>query len=157
MCSFNPLSFTFAYHTLHIYGLSLIVKVCALLAAWPPGKCVPLLDLLLCARRNGLPPTPDTLHFSDAVTACTQSPFSFHLGCGYARKKKNTLKRFSSSLNVMVGYLCVQSLPEWAWMFVSVLERQRAILEDGYHHTVVWQRYCRKLTFWACRPRPILR
>ena len=29
-------------------------------------------------------------------------------------KKKNAVKRFSSSLNVMVGYLCVQSLPEWA-------------------------------------------
>ena len=28
--------------------------------------------------------------------------------------KKNTLKTFSSSLNVMVGYLCVQNLPEWA-------------------------------------------
>ena len=28
------------------------------------------------------------------------------------KKKKKTLKRFSSSLNVMVGYLCVQSLPE---------------------------------------------
>ena len=39
-------------------------------------------------------------------------------------------------------------------MFVSVLERQRAILEDGCHHTVVWQRYCRKLTFQACRPLP---
>ena len=23
-------------------------------------------------------------------------------------------------------------------MFVSVLERQRAILEDGCHHTIVW-------------------
>ena len=34
---------------------------------------------------------------------------------------------------------------------VSVLERQRAILEDGCHHTVVWQRYCRKLTLRACR------
>ena len=32
----------------------------------------------------------------------------------------------------MFGYLCVQSLPEWAWMFMIVLERQRAILEDGY-------------------------
>ena len=30
------------------------------------------------------------------------------------KKKKKTLKRFSSLLNVMVGYLCVQSLPEWA-------------------------------------------
>ena len=28
--------------------------------------------------------------------------------------KKNTVKRFSSLLNVTVGYLCVQSLPEWA-------------------------------------------
>ena len=36
-----------------------------------------------------------------------QSPFSFHLGCGYARKKKN-------NTIVMVGYLCLQSLPEWA-------------------------------------------
>ena len=25
----------------------------------------------------------------------------------------NTVNRFSSSLNVMVGYLCVQRLPEW--------------------------------------------
>ena len=30
------------------------------------------------------------------------------------KKKKKTLKRFCSSLNVMIGYLCVQSLPEWA-------------------------------------------
>ena len=29
-------------------------------------------------------------------------------------KKTNTLKRFSSSLNVMVDYLFVQSLLEWA-------------------------------------------
>ena len=41
-------------------------------------------------------------------------------------------------------------------MFVSVLERQRAILEDGCDHTVVWQRYCRKLTFRACKPCPIV-
>ena len=33
------------------------------------------------------------------------------------------------------------------YMFVSVLERQRAILEYRHHHTVVWQRYCRKVTF----------
>ena len=32
-------------------------------------------------------------------------------------------------------------------MFVSVIERQRAILEDGCHHTVVWQRYCKKSGF----------
>ena len=41
---------------------------------------------------------------------------------------KNTLNIFCSSLTVKVGYLCGQSLPEWASMFVSVLERQRAIL-----------------------------
>ena len=29
-------------------------------------------------------------------------------------KKKKRLKTFCSSLNVMVGYLCEQSLPEWA-------------------------------------------
>ena len=29
-------------------------------------------------------------------------------------KKKKALKRFHSSLNVMVGYLCVQGLFEWA-------------------------------------------
>ena len=34
-------------------------------------------------------------------------------------------------------------------MFVSVIERLRAILEDGRHHTVVWQRYCKKS---GCRP-----
>ena len=63
------------------------------------------------------------------------------------KKKKKPLKWFTSSLNVMVGYLCMQSLPVWAWMFVSVLERQRAILEDGYYHTLDWQRYCRKRLF----------
>ena len=30
--------FTLAYHTLHTYGLSLIVKVCALAACSPPGS-----------------------------------------------------------------------------------------------------------------------
>ena len=36
MSLFNPLSFTLAYHTLHTYGLSLIVKVFALAACSPP-------------------------------------------------------------------------------------------------------------------------
>ena len=44
-----------------------------------------------------------------------QSVF-FPLGVRLCSEKTNTLKRFSSSLNVMVGYLCVQSLPEWAYM-----------------------------------------
>ena len=37
-------------------------------------------------------------------------------------------------------------------MFVSVLERQRAILEDGCHHTVVWQKYCRKVILGIVDP-----
>ena len=41
------------------------------------------------------------------------------LSCGWAELRRNptlkkTPKRFSSSLNVTVGYLCVQSLSEWA-------------------------------------------
>ena len=83
MSSFNPLSFTLAYHILHTYGLSIIVKVCAHAACSPPGRVhVPLLvsyyvqDEMAYTRYFALwiqlPPTP-------------QSPFSFHLGCGYAR------------------------------------------------------------------------
>ena len=40
MSSFNPLSFTIAYHTLHTHGLSLSQSLCS----------------------NGLPPTSDTSH-----------------------------------------------------------------------------------------------
>ena len=40
-------------------------------------------------------------------------------------------------------------------MFLTVLERPRAILEDGYHHTVVWQRHCRKVTFGLVGPTHI--
>ena len=55
---------------------------CCLLTAW---KCVPLLDLLLCARRNGLPPTPDTSAFWMQLLPAPRLPFSFHMGCSYAR------------------------------------------------------------------------
>ena len=41
MSSFNPLSFTLAYHTLYTYSLSLIVRVCALAACSPPGSACP--------------------------------------------------------------------------------------------------------------------
>jgi len=37
-----------------------------------------------------------------------------------------------------------------------MLKWQRAILEDRCHHTVVWEKYCRKLTFRDCRPCPFL-
>ena len=35
---------------------------------------------------------------------------------------------------------------------LKIIKRQRAIPEDGCHHTVVWQRYCRKLTFRLVGP-----
>ena len=84
----------------------LLVKVCALAACSScTYKCVPLVDLLnslLLAGRNGLPPTLDTLHLG----------YSYHhrflstWGVLCSGKKK---KKFSSSLNVMVGYLQARS------------------------------------------------
>ena len=61
MFSINPLSFT---HPLYTHGLSLSQSLCSscMLTAW---KCVPLVDLvdgLLLAGQNGLPPTPDILY-----------------------------------------------------------------------------------------------
>ena len=55
--------------------------------------------------------------------------------------------------NLNVTAICVYKtagvgLAKCLW--VCCMERETAILE-GYHHTVVWQRYCRKVTFWACR------
>ena len=77
-CLFNPLSFTLAYHILHTYGLSIIVKVCAHAACSPPGRVhVPLLDLLLCAGRNGLHLILCTL---DTVTAYIPVTLFFPLG-----------------------------------------------------------------------------
>ena len=57
---------------------------------------------------------------------------------------KNTRKS-SSLLNVMVSCSCDEHI---FGMGFNVFEcAGKVILEDGYHHTVVWQRYCRKLTF----------
>ena len=63
MSSFNPLPFTVAYHTLHTHGLSLN-QSCAVAAFSPHQVCASnLLNGLLSAGQNGLPPTPDILHF----------------------------------------------------------------------------------------------
>ena len=56
---------------------------------------------------------------------------------------KKTLKRLSSSLNVRVACECTGKAESHPGRQVS-------------SYTVVWQRYCRKLTFQACRPHPIL-
>ena len=92
MSSFNPLSFTLAYHTLHTYGLSLYGQSlcsCCLLTTW---KCVPLLDLLLCTGQNGLPPTPDTLHFGCSYCLHPSHPFFSSWGAVMLEKKKKTKK-----------------------------------------------------------------
>ena len=63
-----------------------------------------------------------------------------------SRTLKNS-RKISSLFNMIVGYLCKACRSG----SVSVLERQRAFLEDRCHHTVVWQRFCRtQFTFWAC-------
>ena len=63
-----------------------------------------------------------------------------------SRILKNS-RKISSLLNMIVGYLCKACRSG----FLSVLERQRAFLEDRCHHTVVWQRFCRtEFTFRAC-------
>ena len=69
----------------------------------------------------------------------------FHVvGRDFNQHLKKALERFSSLLNVD-GWLFV--CVKLTGVGVSVLERQRAILEDGCHHTVVWQRYCKKGDF----------
>ena len=83
MSSFNHLSFTLAYHTLHIYGLSLIVKVCVLAACSPPGSVC--LYWISCYAQDEMAYHLNLiLCTSDAVTACTPVTLFFPLG---VRKK----------------------------------------------------------------------
>ena len=75
------------------------------------------------------------------------------LSCGWAKHLKT--QRFLARWMWLLTN-CVFKFVWWAWMFSSVLERQITILEDRYHHHIfVWQRYCRKLTFWACIGLPV--
>ena len=80
-------------HPSYLYGLSLIVKGCALAACSLPASTGspfmsstkwPTTYTRYFALRMQLPPAP-------------QSPFSFRLGCGYARKKKQKKKQRSFS------------------------------------------------------------
>ena len=60
MCSFNHLSFTLAYHTLHTDGLSLISKFVLLLPVHHLDVCASIGSPIMCRTKW---PTPDTLHF----------------------------------------------------------------------------------------------
>ena len=75
MFSFNPLSFTLAYHTLHTHGLSLSQSLCTccLLTTW---KCAPLVDLL--SRQNEI--ACHILCTWDTVTTYTPVTIFFSLG-----------------------------------------------------------------------------
>ena len=81
--------------------------------------------------------------------------YFFLQGCGYTFKNiiikalKNSLRIFSSLLNVMVAHLCKACL--------NGLECLRVFWKatGPGRWTVVWQRQCRKLTFQACRPCPL--
>ena len=60
---------------------------CCLLITW---KCVPLVDLLntlLRAGQNGLPPTSNTLHLGCSYHLHSSHHCSFHLACNNAEKK----------------------------------------------------------------------
>ena len=68
---------------------------------------------------------------------CGLQPFvvvwwNFHVaGWNFEEILQHYKKGFSSSLNVTVGYFCMQSLPEWAGMFVSELERRDPSWKTG--------------------------
>ena len=87
MCSFNP-CLPYPSYIKNIWPFSYRQSLCSccLLTTW---KCVPQLDLLLCARRNGLA-TTYTRYFAlrMQLPPAPQSSFSFHLGCVYAQKQK---------------------------------------------------------------------
>ena len=76
MSSFDPLSFTLAYHTLHTHGLSLSKSLCSycLFITWKYWIC--LMSRMICLATY-------THYFAPRMqlTPAPQSLFSFHLGC----------------------------------------------------------------------------
>ena len=67
----SPLLTTPFIHMYPLYGLSLKVKVCALAACSPPGS----VSLYSISGQNGLPPTPNTLHFGCSYCLHPSHPF----------------------------------------------------------------------------------
>ena len=68
----------------------------------------------------------------------------------WLRRTLKNYRKISSLLNMMAIFVCKAC----GSGFVSVLERQRAFLEDRCHQTVVWQKFCR--TEFTFRPCPLL-
>ena len=94
---FNPLSFTLAYnyHTLHTYGLSLIVRVCALAACSPPGSvCLYWICLTVCYGQDEMACHLHPIFCTwDAVTTWTPVTVFFPLGMRLCSNKTNQNKK----------------------------------------------------------------
>ena len=64
------------------------------------------------------------------------------------KSTKDFLARWMWWLAIFVCKTCSSGFEcLWVWWKSRVL----SILEDGCHHTVAWQRYCRKVTIQVCR------
>ena len=103
----------------HLYSYSQNLCSCCLLTTW---KCVPLLDLLLCARRNCLPPTPNTLHF----------------GCSYCLYP--SLSALGAVILNKKGLDVVQSYPLCKMCLTNTMQASSAVLgwlRDGWHSSIL--------------------
>ena len=102
MSSFDPLSFTLAYHTLHTHGLSLSKSLCSycLFITWKYWIC--LMGRIICLATY-------THYFAPRMqlTPAPQSLFSFHLGCSYRLliKSENKLMVIETGLIKLVVQL----------------------------------------------------
>ena len=103
MSSFNPLSFTLAYHTLHTYGLSLSQSLysCCLLTTWSVSS-----DGSPVMSRTKWS-TTYTRYFALRIQllAAPQSPFSLHLGVVMLERNINKSKMELSAWTLMYVYL----------------------------------------------------
>ena len=97
----------------------LLVKVYALAACSPcTWKCVPLVDLLnglLWEGRNGMPPTPDTLHLGGSYHLHSSHRF-FPLWVQLCSKKKKGVYHGSTWLYFSLLH-CTMALLGYTWLY----------------------------------------
>ena len=137
MSSFNPLSFILAClpHPSYIWPFSYSQSLCSccLLTTW---KCVPLVDLMLCAGRNGLHLHP-ILCTSDAVAARTPVTLFFPLGVQLCSKKA-LLLHFRSLVKRLFKFLHIlpwQNLKQTNTTFSMVWA---CCYQYGVYHTIIY-------------------